>query len=92
VSPVLEVLANCRHADLAGDFPQMVVRCLYCLTGLDFRVMTAYKDGRFVCRNCAHTVRPGVPDYRCTCHMCLKPSERDRNGNIPFTGGPLGPW
>jgi hypothetical protein len=48
------------------------VRCPYCFTGGDFRVMTAYKDGRFLCRDCAHTVRPGVPEYRCTCRNCLK--------------------
>ena len=35
--------------------------------------MIAYKDGRFVCRDCAHTVRPGVPEYRCTCRSCLNP-------------------
>lgn len=29
----------------------MTVRCPYCMAGIDFRVMTAYKDGRFVCRN-----------------------------------------
>jgi hypothetical protein len=33
--------------------------------------MIAYKDGRFVCRDCAHTVRPGVAEYRCTCRPCL---------------------
>ena len=28
--------------------------------------MIAHKDGRFVCRDCAHTLRPGEPEYRCT--------------------------
>ena len=50
---------------------QMVIRCLYCLTGIEFRPMIAHKDGRFVCRDCAHTVRPGVPEYRCICRTCL---------------------
>jgi hypothetical protein len=27
----------------------MVVRCLHCLTGIEFIPMIAYKDGRFVC-------------------------------------------
>jgi hypothetical protein len=33
---------------------KMDVRCLYCLTGIVFRPMIAYKDARFVCRHCAH--------------------------------------
>ena len=28
--------------------------------------MIGYKNGRFVGRDCAHTVRPGEPEYRCT--------------------------
>jgi hypothetical protein len=48
-----------------------VILCPYCVAGIEFRPMTAYKDGRFVCRDCAHTVRPGVQDYTCTCRMCL---------------------
>jgi hypothetical protein len=43
------------------QFPQYLPT--YCMAGLDFRPMIAHKDGRFVCRDCAHTVRPGVPDY-----------------------------
>lgn len=50
----------------------MVVRCLYCMAGVDFRPMIAHKDGRFVCRDCAHTVRPGEIGYQCTCRRCLK--------------------
>jgi hypothetical protein len=43
----------------------------------EFRPMIAYKDGRFVCRDCVHTVRPGVPDYRCTCRPCLRLSQKN---------------
>jgi hypothetical protein len=50
----------------------LIIRCPYCLAEHGFRPMIAYRDGRFVCRNCAHTVRPGIPDYRCTCCRCLK--------------------
>ena len=50
----------------------LVIRCPYCVVGIEFRPMIAYKDGRFVCRDCAHTVRPGVPEYRCTCRPCLR--------------------
>jgi hypothetical protein len=49
----------------------LTIRCHYCMAGIDFRPMIAYKDGRFVCRDCAHTVRPGVPEYKCTCRPCL---------------------
>jgi hypothetical protein len=50
----------------------LIIRCPYCLLGIEFRPLTAYKDGRFVCRDCAHTVLPGVPEYRCTCRPCLR--------------------
>ncbi len=50
---------------------ELVIRCLYCLVGFELRPMIAYKDGRFVCRDCAHTVRPGVAEYRCSCRHCL---------------------
>jgi late competence protein required for DNA uptake (superfamily II DNA/RNA helicase) len=49
----------------------LVIRCPHCVMGIEFRPMIAYKDGRFVCRDCAHTVRPGVPEYRCSCRSCL---------------------
>jgi hypothetical protein len=44
----------------------MVVRYPYCMAGIEFSPMIAYKDGRFVCCDCAHTLRPGVDEYRCT--------------------------
>ena len=50
----------------------LVIRCPHCLLGTEFRPMIAYKDGRFVCRDCAHTVCPGVPEYRCICFPCLR--------------------
>jgi hypothetical protein len=50
----------------------LIIRCPYCMAGIDFSPMIAYKDGRFVCRDCAHTVRPGVPEYGCTCRPCLR--------------------
>lgn len=54
----------------------LIIRCPHCLVGMDFRSMIAYKDGRFVCRDCAHTVRPSVPEYRCTCRPCLRLSRK----------------
>jgi hypothetical protein len=50
----------------------LVIRCPHCMAGIDFKPMIAYRDGRFVCRDCAHTVRPGVPKYRCTCSTCSR--------------------
>jgi hypothetical protein len=55
----------------------LTIRRPYCMAGIGFRRMTAYKDGRFVCRDCAHTVRPGVPEYRCTCRPCLRMARGD---------------
>lgn len=55
----------------------LVIRCPHCMVGMEFRQMTAYKDGRFVCRDCAHTFRPGEPEYKCICRRCL---ERDSTG------------
>jgi hypothetical protein len=49
----------------------LVIRCPHCLIGIEFRPMIAYKDGRFVCRDCAHTVHPGMPAYRCICRNCI---------------------
>ena len=54
----------------------LIIRCPYCFAGVEFGPMIAHKDGRFVCRDCAHTVRPGVPDYRCSCRHCLRLSRK----------------
>jgi len=50
----------------------LTIRCPHCMAGIDFRSMIAHKDGRFVCRDCAHTVRPGVPEYWCTYHTFIR--------------------
>lgn len=54
----------------------LTVRCPYCMAGIEFSPMIAYKDGRFVCRDCAHTVRPGVPAYKCLCRPCVRLSRK----------------
>jgi len=56
----------------------LTIRCPYCMAGRECRPMIAHKDGRFVCRDCAHTVRPGVLDYRCTCLPCLRLSRTNQ--------------
>jgi hypothetical protein len=50
----------------------LIIRCPYCMAGIDFASMMAHKDGRFVCRDCDHTVWPGVPENKCTCRDCLR--------------------
>jgi hypothetical protein len=46
--------------------------CPYCMVEfMQFRPLTSYKDGRFVCRDCAHTLRPGEPKHKCSCRNCL---------------------
>lgn len=55
----------------------LIIRCPYCLTGIEFRPMIAHKDGRFVCRDCAHTVRPGIHEYKCTCRPFLRMARGD---------------
>ena len=54
----------------------LTIRCPHCMAGIDFRSMIAYKDGRFVCRDCAHTIRPGITEYKCTCRPCLRLSRK----------------
>jgi len=60
----------------------LVIRCPYSLVGIKHRTLIAHKDGRFVCRDCAHTVRPGVPEYRCTCRLCLRWSRETTPGGV----------
>ena len=54
----------------------LTIRCPHCVAGIDFRPMIAHKDGRFVCRDCAHTVHPGEPEYKCICRPCLRLSRK----------------
>jgi hypothetical protein len=55
----------------------MVVRCPYCVGAGEFIPMLAYKDGRFVCVWCAHTVRTDNPAYHCTCRRCIELAKYD---------------
>jgi hypothetical protein len=51
----------------------LTLRCHYCtVAAVDFKPMRAYKDGRFVCDKCGHTIRPGEPAYICSCRDCRK--------------------
>jgi hypothetical protein len=55
----------------------LVIRCPHCFVGIECRPMIAYNDGRFVCQDCAHTVRPGFPDYKCSCRPCMRIARGD---------------
>jgi hypothetical protein len=50
----------------------LTIRCRYCTADGDFLPMRAYKEGRFVCDFCAHTVRLGVANYECLCRNCVQ--------------------
>jgi len=73
IRPFLEDVASSLYANCPSGVGS---RGPYCMAGIDFRPMIAYKDGRFVCRDCAHTVRPGEPEYGCTCRPCLRLSRK----------------
>jgi len=49
-----------------------IVRCPYCVSGLEFRTMVAHVDGRYICDKCGHTARPGDAAYQCRCLRCLR--------------------
>src|SRR5450432_1078280 len=55
--------------------------CPYCSAPAAFQPMVAYKDGRFVCWKCGHTLRPEEPIYECLCRNCQK-AEIDRRSAI----------
>jgi hypothetical protein len=56
----------------------LIVRCPYCIAACEFLVMRAYKDGRFVCDRCGHTVRLEIYGYECACRNCLQLSQYER--------------
>jgi len=67
----------------------LLLRCPYCTTGADFKLLVAYNDGRFVCAQCTHTVWPAEPTYRCTCRKCLnwRKSEYPKENLSVINGG-----
>ena len=49
---------------------QTVVRCPYCVLGLQFRPMVPHVDGRFVCDMCGHASASGSTTFKCSCRRC----------------------
>ena len=47
-----------------------VVRCPYCVSGIQFRPMVPRLDGRFVCDECDHMFYPSDASFKCSCHRC----------------------
>jgi hypothetical protein len=64
----------------------LVIRCLHCMAGIEFRSMIAYKDGRFVYRDFAHTARPGVQEYKCSCRPCLRNAREADSPKLAMLG------
>jgi hypothetical protein len=81
-------LASCVRALYEGsELPTdtiLIIRCAYCMAGIQHRPMIGYKDGRFVCCECAHTVRPGVAEYECTCRFCLRMARKAPFNRLSF--------
>jgi len=50
----------------------LVVRCPKCIVGIEFRPRISWREGRFVCRDCAHTVLAGTHN-RLNAH-CIRQS------------------
>ena len=49
-----------------------IVRCPYCVLGDNFKQMLSRPAGWFLCKKCGHTVKPGDPDFKCSCRKCME--------------------
>ena len=49
---------------------QEVVRCPYCVLGVQFRPMAPHLDGRFICEKCGHTALADGTSFACSCERC----------------------
>jgi len=47
-----------------------VIRCPYCVLGVQFRPMAPHLDGRFICEKCGHVALPRNANYQCSCQKC----------------------
>ena len=50
----------------------IAVRCPYCVSGDEFKPMTAAGDGRFACGKCGHLAIPKDENFRCACPKCFE--------------------
>jgi ribosomal protein S27AE len=51
---------------------QNVVRCPYCVLGVQFRPMAPHLDGRFVCEKCGHVALADGTSFACDCYRCIE--------------------
>ncbi len=63
---------NLRHSSPQKSEIRDTVRCLYCVSGLEFRPMVAHLDGRYICDKCGHTTHPENAKYKCRCLRCVE--------------------
>lgn len=55
-----------------GSVAKETIRCPYCVLGLEFRLMVAHVDRRYICGKCGHTAYPIDVAYECRCPKCLE--------------------
>jgi hypothetical protein len=49
---------------------QKVVRCPYCVLGVQFRPMVPHLDERFICEKCGHVSLTDGTSFKCSCRRC----------------------
>jgi hypothetical protein len=57
-------------SDSTTDMAQTVVRCPYCVLGVQFRPMSPHLDGRFICEQCGHISLADGTSFKCSCYRC----------------------
>jgi hypothetical protein len=48
----------------------LAVRCPYCVTGYEFRIMQS-NEHTHICQTCGHMARPNDTWFHCYCPNCL---------------------
>lgn len=51
---------------------ETLIRCPYCVSGIEFRPMVGHAEGTFICNRCGHTTRPRDHNYQCGCFRCAE--------------------
>jgi len=47
-----------------------VVRCPYCVLGVQFRPLVPRLDGTFICEKCGHVSLADGTSFKCSCYRC----------------------
>jgi NADH pyrophosphatase NudC (nudix superfamily) len=48
----------------------LALRCPYCVTGYEFRIMEVHEKLR-ICTRCGHMAREDDPWFQCVCKNCV---------------------